>query len=303
MTLRRKISLLLAVLILLTAMQGCKKTESNTQTEVPTVTAETQPSRQVREGIQTVLICCTEPYDLSENSSGFRNGNRANFMMLMVIDERDGIITPVQINPDSRVTFTIPGKGEKTDMPIGAVCSYGSGGSDSSLNLLGEVSNLLGGAGIDHYLTFTMAAVEMVNDSIGGVRVPASDYFGEISEETVLLSGKDAVDYFSFRGAADATNEERMERQHQYMRSLYEPFLQKAQNDDFLSDLLLQLGDNMATDLTLSQLILMFETFEKYSMEKDVVTLPGNLESTGDSVRFSVDTDAVEMLLDQLIYE
>ena len=299
MTLRRKISLLLATLVLLTVMQGCKNSKPDAETQAPTVAEATQPPRKMREGIQTVLICCTEDYDLSEEPGGFRNENRANFMMLMVIDEQAGIITPVQINPDSRVTFSIPGKGEKTDMPIGAVCSYGSGGSDSSLNLLGAVSGLLGNVRIDHHMTFTMDAVSMVNDSIGGVSVPVSAYFGDLEEGTVLLSGADAVAYFSTRDGADVANEDRMNRQHQYMRSLYAPFLQKAQDDEFLSDLLLRLGDNMATDLTLSQLILMFETFEQYAMAQEVTVVPGAVESAG----FVVDADGLVAIMDRLVFE
>ena len=299
MKILRKISLLLAILALLTAMLGCKNSKPDAETQAPTVAEATQPSRKMREGIQTVLICCTEDYDLSEEPGGFRNENRVNFMMLMVIDERAGIITPVQINPDSRVTFSIPGKGEKTDMPIGAVCSYGSGGSDSSLNLLGAVSGLLGNVRIDHHMTFTMDAVSMVNDSIGGVSVPVSAYFGDLEEETVLLSGADAVAYFSTRDGGDVANEDRMNRQHQYMRSLYAPFLQKAQDDEFLSDLLLRLGDNMATDLTLSQLILMFETFEQYAMAQEVTVVPGAVESAG----FVVDADGLVAIMDRLIFE
>ena len=302
MKIRRIISLLLAVM-LLTALQGCKKPEPVAETQAPTTAQETQPSRNMREGIQTVLISCTETYDLGEGSGGFRNRNRANFLMLMVIDEVSGTITPVQLNPDSQVPFSIPGKTEKTDMPIGTVCSYGSGGSDSSINLLGAVSGLLGGVRIDHYLTFTMDAVSMVNDSIGGVGISDPAFFGDPSEDAVQLSGADAVAYFSFRESEDAENKNRMERQHRYMRALYDPFLQKAQDDEFLSDLLLQLGDNMATDLTLSQLILMFETFEKYAMDKDVVAVPGKLETVGDAVCFYVDADMIAAVLDQLIYE
>ena len=304
MKILEKISLLLAVLVLLTAMQGCKKTNTGPENQAPTVAAETQPPRQIRAGIQNVLICCTENYDLSSESGGYRNENKANFLMLMVIDERSGIITPIQINPDSLVSFSAPGKTEKVAMPVGEVCSYGSGGSDSSLNLLDALSGLLGDVRIDHHMTFTMDAVAMANDSIGGVRVPASDFFGEpAGEESVLLSGPEAVEYFSFRDEADTANAGRMERQHQYMRSLYSPFLQKAQDEEFLSDLLLRLGDNMATDLTLSQLILMFETFEKYALENEVTVLPGTVETVGDTVCFAVDAAATAQILEELIYE
>lgn len=295
----RAISLLLAAVIMLAALPGCMKKQEELQPEIPTVAIETQPPRQTREGIQTVLICCTEDYDLSAESGGYRNENKANFLMLMVIDENSGLITPVQINPDFQVSFSIPGKSGKVEIPVGTACSYGSGGSDSSLNLLGAVADLFGGVRIDHHMTFTMDAVAMVNDSIGGVSVPNGEYFKDRVEETVRLSGADAVAYFSDPDEADGTNEERMERQHLYMRSLYGPFLQKARDDEFLSDLLLRLGDHMATDLTLSQLILMFETFEKYSMTQEVVVLPGKLESDG----FVADTDGIQKILEQLIYE
>lgn len=298
------ICLLLSVIFVLTAMPGCHNQEVNEETQPPTAATEEDVRYQVREGIQTVLICCTETDGSAENTGGFRNENKANFLMLMIIDELSEKITLVQINPDSQISFRIPGKTEKADMPIGSVCSYGSGGSDSSLHLLGEVADLLSMTGIDHYLTFTMDAVSMVNDAIGGVSVLDSAYFGELpEEESVLLSGGEAVKYFSFRDAADFANEERMARQHRYMRALYGPFLTKAQDDDFLSDLLLQLGDSMATDLTLSQLILMFETFEKYELDKEVTVIPGKLESAGETAYFAVDADAVKKAMEQLIYE
>lgn len=300
---RRKLSLILAVLLILSVFAGCGKTQTDSEPQDPTVATEAAVKRQLREGVQTVLLSCTETYERSEQSAGFRNANRANFMMLLVIDEQNGTITPVQINPDSAVSFSVSGKPEKVEIPAGMAFSYGSGGSDSSLNLLSAVSGLLGGVKIDHYLSFTMDAVAMVNDALDGVSVSDPAYFVDISEESVRLSGPEAVAFFSFRDDADVTNEARMGRQHQYMRAIYGPFMAKADDEDFLSNLLLRLGDNMATDLTLSQLILMFETFEQYAMEEEVIVIKGRVESSGDTTRYIVDGSFVEEALGQLIFE
>lgn len=297
--LRKKICCILAVAVFLLLLPGCKKTPEVTASSEQTEAASVPSVLQVREGIQTVLVLCLNDYEEAGSAGGFRNANRADFAMLLVIDEKAGNITSLQLNPDIVVPFAVPGKSEEEEMPLGQIFSYGSGGSDSCLNTTKAVSGLLNGVKVDHYLTFTKDAVGIVNDMIGGVTLP----LGTDSEEIVTLSGAEAVDYFFCREADDVSNEKHMEQQRQYMAAMFGPFMACAENEDFLTKLSLQLGEKMGTGLTLSQLIQMFETLAAYTMETDILTIPGTVYQEAGENRFSVEQAEVNHIVESLFLE
>lgn len=287
---------LLAAAAALLLLTGCGKTPEKAQAPAPAEPAATEQVLQTKEGLQTILVLCLDAYDEAVEAGGFRNPSRADFAMLMVIDEQAGKITSLQINPDTVVPFKVPGKSETVEMPLGQLYSYGSGGSDSALYVTKAVSGLLKGVKVDHYLTFTMDAVGIVNDMIGGVAVPVQPG----SEETRMLSGKEAAAFFSSRDAGDLSNEKHMENQRQYMGAMYGPFMASTQNEDFLTKLSLQLGERMGTGLTLSQLIEMFETMSAYAMEEEILTLPGTAREEAGQICFTVEEDAVSRMVETL---
>lgn len=298
--------LLVAALIvgLLSAMfAGCgKQAEETPAVTQPMSTEAVGVTRHAREGIQTILVSCLDTYSV-EGQSGYRNENRADFLLLLVIDEQNSKITSVQINPDTVVPFEIPGKDETVELPVGLLQSYGSGGSDSCLYISGAVSDALGGVRIDHFLSFTREAIPFVNDAIGGVTVPAATVSANAMEtDGMMLSGEDAATFFFERNADDITNEIHMEQQRRYMKGLYPPFMAAVQDEDFLSKLSLQLGERMITELTLSQLILMFETLETYEMETEIVTFTGVSKITDGVFCFYPDDESVRSQMEKLIY-
>ena len=93
-----------------------------------------------------------------------------------------------------------------------------------------------------------------------------------------------------------------MQRQQQYMKCLYPPFMVAVQDDEFLTKLSLQLGDRMSTDLTLSELILLFETLEEYKMSESVVTFPGETDNVDGTVFFHPNLAVVEERIEELMY-
>lgn len=304
---KKRISLLLAVLLCLSVLSGCakKKTVKAEQAQPVQTVAETEPQLKTKTGIQTMLILCLDEHDIMDGSGGFRNANRADFALLMVIDEQAGKITSVQLNPDTVVPFAVPGKTETVEMPLGEVISYGSGGSDSCLYVAKAVSKLLGGIKVNNYLTFTMEAVGIVNDMIGGVTVPAEESADAETDDTegVKLSGEDAVAYFTLREENDLANEAHMLRQRLYMGAMYAPFMICAQNEDFLTKLSMQLGERMATGLTLSELIQMFETMAAYTMEEEIVTIPGTVRQVNGQTQFVMDQSALDQVVQTLFVD
>ena len=208
------LAMMLIVTLLSAMLAGCgKPAEEAPLSAQPESTEVVEEARQPREGIQTVLVSCLDTYSV-EGQSGYRNANRADFLLLLVIDEQNKKITSVQINPDTVVSFEVPGKAETVELPVGLLHSYGSGGSDSCLHISNAVSDSLGGIKIDHFLSFTREAIPLVNDAIGGVTVYKEAISeNELEPETMPFSGEEAASFFFTRNQDDTANEIHMEQQ------------------------------------------------------------------------------------------
>lgn len=280
----------LCCLLLLLALPGCSQAEEPAETTAPK-SAAMQPIQQ-REGIQTILVSVLDQYDVSSETGSFRNGLRADLLMLMVVDNLQGETTVLQLNPDTVVSFAAPGSSETIQIPIGLTYSYGSGGSDSFLSASKAISNLFGGIKLDHYMIFTMDAIAAVNDMLGGVAVEG--------EESKPLTGQEAAEYLRRRDAEDVDNSDHMNRQRQYMQGLYGPFMTNAQNDDFLAQLTLKMGDGMSTDLTLSQMVQMMDLLGSYELKDSVVTLTGEASVENGEYRFYTDEAALKQTMEAL---
>ena len=306
--LKKTICILLSVVLLAALVSGCGKQAGAEESSAQETTAmTTAPARQVKDGIQTLLVICLDAFDAPSDSGAYRNGNRADLILLMVIDEALGKTTALQLNPDTLVPFTPPGASEALEVPLGLVYSYGSGGSDSCLSGSKAVSGLLGGIPIDHYMTFTMDSIPIVNDMIGGVTVDITDDFPEEypalqKGENVTLSGESAAAFFRFRADDDVDNEAHMERQRGYMAGLYSPFLKNAGQENFLTKLTLQLGERFTTDLTLSQMMQMLQSLESYPLDENILTLRGTAEISDGQFRFHADTDWLNQTIEQLFF-
>lgn len=268
-------------------LAGCAKPP---QTPDPT-----QSTGKIREEIQTMLFTFLDDQGFQVESGTFRNGNRASLVLLVIADGVREKMTALQLNPDTVVSITPPGSGEKLETSLGLVYSYGSGGSDSCQSGMKAVSQLLGGIPIDHYMTFTADALAAVTDLLGGVTVTTGD-----GGEAVTLKGEDTVTFFQFREEVDITNEDRMERQRQYIGELLPRFLENAGQEEFLTKLTFQAGEGMSTNLTLSQMAGMLELLGTYDLEKTPVTLPGTAEQVDGEYRFRVDPEEASKIAGEL---
>lgn len=298
----------LVILLALSLLSGCTQAREAAESSVQEESiAATKPERQPKEGIQTLLVICLDSFEAPRDSGAYRNGNKADLIMVMVIDEARGKTTALQLNPDTIVSFTVPGTSDPVDMPLGLVYSYGSGGSDSCLSGSKAVSKLLGGVPIDHYMTFTTDSIAIVNDMIGGVTVTVTEDFPKnypqfAEGENVMLLGEDSVAFFRFRADEDIANEAHMERQRQYMSGMFAPFMEKASQENFLTQLTLQLGDALSTDLTLSQMVQMLETLGVYELDETILTLQGNAEKADGEFRFYVSEESLEQTVNSLFF-
>lgn len=295
----KKITALVLSLLLLVTISGC----SQEQPAVAVTTAPTAAPRQLRSGLQTFLIASLKEFTPETGGVAYRNPEKADMLMLMILDESSKTITSLQLNPDTLVSFTPQGTHDALEIPLGESYSYGSGGSDSCLNLMKSMSSLLGGVSLQHYMFFTLDAVGIVNDLIGGVDVEIMDNLpGFTKGETVHLSGSTTTDYFDFRDASDTDNSGHMSRQQQYIAKSYIPFTQHVQQENFLTRLTIQLGERMDTDMTLSQMAQMLELMGSCTMDENIHTLSGTAETVNGQFRFRADANSIDQILNTLFY-
>lgn len=294
-----------AVIASLLLLGGCKSTaepEAPPQAEART---SVQAEKKTRDGIQTMLVMGLMEYD-SETGGAFRSGARSDLLLLIVMDEGKQTAKMLQINPDTVVSFT-PQGGSPEEIPLGLVISYGSGGSDSCLSQRKSVSKLLGGVPVDHYMTVTPESIGVVSDMLGGIPVTPTESFRQrypeaCDGEEVTLQGEMAKTFFFSREDGDVKNEDHMERQRRFLTRLFTPFMAKAQDDDFLMKLTMELGEGFTTDLTLSQMVTLLQDLGEYKLEEEILTIPGTVALADGVPRFQVEEQGLNQLMDELFF-
>ena len=162
---------------------------------------------------------------------------------------------------------------------------------------------------IDHYVSLTMDAVQILNDLVGGVTVTVLDDFEGVNEtfkqgETVTLQGADALIYVRSRyGVGDMDNVSRMARQRQYMTEFYnQTKLYMESNDKFSSDVMLKIAEYMVSDCSVTHMEKLSNDIFKYQT-CDFYTIDGNLTVGEEYMEFYPDENSVKDILVKLFYK
>ena len=237
---------------------------------------------ELREHVETVLLIGTDTvgeqpqYD-DDDIVPYYNYEQADFLVLLALDsdaQRCGII---QINRDTMMD--VPWLSATGDVggtsyeQIALSHTYGSGREDSCVNTRNAVSQLLFNAPIDHYMAFTMDAVPIVNDLVGGVTVTVEDDLTPVDAtltqgSVVTLRGEQALHFVRARmTVGDGLNTSRMRRQRTYFAGF-----QKSAKEAFNSDselamkLVEKLSDYMISDMTADAIGKLAENLDKYEI-------------------------------------
>lgn len=271
---RQIATVLLSVSVLL-SVTGCGGNQPVETASPETETAATPPASQEPSGVQTMLLMSLADYQVPSSVKTLRNDRQVDFIMLVTIDADAKTTAAVQIDPDIEVPFQHQGAAKAEMMPLGEVYTYGSGGSDSNLNILMAVSKLMDNVKIDHYMTFDADSVGVMTDMLEGVTVNITDSFPEAYPElakggNVCLDGKNADIFFNYVAPEDIDNTSHMRRQQEFIKGVYGPFSSSAGQEEFVTQLSLKLGEKMNTDLTLSQMLKMMETLQEYKLDDSI---------------------------------
>lgn len=159
--------------------------------------------------------------------TGYQNGGQADFLVVLSVDRLNRTITPVMLDRDTMTQVQTYGVfGHPSGKRVMQLClaqAYSGRNTSGSRNTALAVENLLHGVKIDRCITIDLAAISVLNDTIGGVEVTLADDFTVYDPTmskgaTVLLMGEQAEFYVRGRmTVADGTNVSRMKRQQQYI--------------------------------------------------------------------------------------
>ena len=213
---------------------------------------------------ETLLIMGLDKFTGTLSDKSYNNNTQADFIMLLVFDNSKKNYTALQLNRDTMIEMPIIGvDGKQIGTTVGQAAlayTYGTGGKDSCINTRDAVSSFLMGVKIDKYVSFTMDAVGVITDKVGGVEVLVTDDFSAIDDtlvmgKNVVLNSGNALNFVRSRGGLeDSSNEARMKRQQEYIVALHGKTAEKRGDKGFVVDTLISVNDYMVSDCSVNKM-------------------------------------------------
>lgn len=237
------LTLVLALLLILTFVAVFLFFQKKIQEEDAAIISEEQmakryvPSIQyqnesypLKRNVSSLLLIGTDNYsdDKNQRSSGlFANYNIADFLVVLVFDHINKTVTPFQICRDTMCeveSFDLAGKSMGTRIAqINLAHTAGTGKEDSCKIVRDTVERLLFGVPIDYFMSFTMDAVPLINDLVGGVTVTLTQDIPALGENyvagaSITLKGSAALRFVRYRDTDQLdSNLDRMVNHRLYM--------------------------------------------------------------------------------------
>ena len=223
---------------------------------------------RAKPAVTTLLIAGTDRHGDPDatGSKEYRRGSPADFLLLLAIDHTDKKIHQLQIDRDTMADVTVLGVfGNEAGTRVMQICLahyYGKTLEDNAKYTVDAVSRLLDElADIDGYYMIDYSTVPVLNDALGGVKVKMQYDMTSVHPEwkqgaEIELHGKDAEDFVRSRMTiGSGTNEERMDRQAEYMKKAIQKIKSRISADlEFGEDLLEKLKTYATTNITAKRL-------------------------------------------------
>jgi LCP family protein required for cell wall assembly len=288
-------------------MQG-RFPEASTEDGVVTYEGE---KYVLNDNIETLLVLGLDKYEGNDSQN---NGNQADFLMLFVLDNDSKQCTAIHINRDTMVNVNkLDIVGSKIETSVKQIALaynhiYDDSGKLSCRNTADSVSNLLLDVPVQHYISFTMDSVAVMNDLVGGVEVTVLDDFTGIDDalvkgEKVTLMGEQALRYVRTRyGLEDSSNSTRMERQQQYVDALYDKTISCMESDDeFVVKMIEKMDDYIVYDSTDYRMKEFANKFDEYEF-LGIREIEGESKLGEEFIEFYPDEDSVWETVIALFY-
>lgn len=258
----------------------------------------------IKRRLKTVLVVGTDKFNEDKLShEAFYNFEQADFIGLLVFDIDSKTVTPVQINRDTMCDvpwLSVNGLvGGYKFCQIALSHTYGTGSHDSCVNTANAVSKLLFGAPVDYYMVFTMNAVPLINDLVGGVPVTMEEDMTDIDPSftagaEVVLKGNKALRFVRTRDISLLdSNNARMHRQRQYLAG----FTAQAKNAYAVDEKLVNklqkiLDDYVCTNMNGNNITDMVSMLNEYDL-KEVMSPEGEYVMGTQFAEYYVDENSL----------
>lgn len=243
--------------------------------------------------------------DLHNNPG--ENG-QSDSLNLLVMNEKTGEAQVLQISRDSMVEIDIydidGNKLMKEEGQIALQYAYGDGEKKSCRLTSEKVSELLYGTSIDSYLSLTLEGMVVATDAIGGITLTVPDDYTAIDPvfekgKTITLDGKLAEKYVRTRDIEILdSNNQRMERQTQFMNALIQKIQEIKSNSQYAS-LYQQLEPYMVTNMTADEL----KEIADYNISSQMEKIPGVIVEKDGHAQFKVDNEKLKEMVIELFYK
>lgn len=253
----------------------------------------------------------------SEEEGSELAGGQADALFLMLLNPHNKQINLIAINRNSMVDVDVFDEdGNYTGVftkQIALQHGYGDGREESCRRQVEAVSRMFHNIPIDSYAAVSMDAVPELNDAVGGVAVEVLDdiiypeYDMDLHQgDTVTLYGEKAYWYIRLRNEnAFNSNEQRLQRQKQYMTTFAAAAKKQASSDIRVAVNLFQLAQKyMVTDIDLSGFTYLATEAMNYQFDiENMYSLEGETMQGNQFEEFYVDDDALQELIIELFYE
>lgn len=266
----------------------------------------------LKDNIETFLVLGLDKY---EGADPQNNGNQADFLMLFVFNHDSKQCTAIHINRDTMANVNkLDIVGNKIETSVKQIALaynyiYDDSGKLSCRNTADSVGDLLLDINVQHYISFTMDSVAIMNDLVGGVEVTVLDDFTGIDDalvkgEKVTLTGEQALRYVRTRyGLEDSSNSTRMERQQQYVNALYDKTISRMESDDeFVVKMIEKMDDYVVYDSTDYRMKEFASKFDEYEF-LGIREIEGESKLGEEFVEFYPDEDSIWETVIELFYK
>lgn len=237
------------------------------------------------------------------------HSGQSDCIILMIMDQEKKTIQLLEISRDSMTDVDIYGmNGDYLDTQLAQIATqyaYGTGDKDSCRLSVDAVTKLLYDIRINDYLALNMAGIAPIVDAVGGVKITIPQDYTEIdpafTEGTeITLNGEQAERYIRYRDTSQhGSNNGRMERQTQFIQAL---FAMVGESEDAGLSMLRSFWsageDYMTTNVSLKTL----EKLTSYTMEQEIIKVPGEVRIGEVHDEFYVDEDALKEIIINTFY-
>lgn len=278
-------------------------------------------SYKYNEDILTFLVMGTDSLEKlpsPESVTDYTKGGQADTLFLVVVNPHIEEVKVIAINRNTMAEVDVYDSDNnyiRTDLlQICLQHGYGSGLQDSCERQVSAVSKLFYDLPIHGYLSMNMAAVSILNDSVGGVELEVlenvpwgTDVIAYGEGNVVTLEGMDAYYYLQYRDVeVFDSSTMRLTRQKQYLNALAHKMINKTKEDiTFPLTVLDAIKDYMVTDVNISKVTYLASSYIGYEFDIDgIYNLRGEtIIGGGGFEEYIVDDDALYELIIDIFYE